>query len=826
MILTAFGGGRRRAAARRALLAWLGAALFLLVAAAPALALNPIQAENAKPGDSYWQAALQDPVSSTPPIEGYADATGVVPGGTITFHVTTNPAARYRVEISRLGWYGGSGGRRITCLEGTTLDPRCTHDEPGVVQPAAPAPDPVTGEVQAGWSPTDTLTVPADWTSGYYLAVFRLTTGPNAGETGFTPFIVEAPPGDRSAILVQVPTNTWEAYNTWGGEGIYTHPEAVKASFNRPYAHRLLFSWEYPLVRFLERGGWDVAYTTDDAVDADPAMLLGHALDMSAGHDEYWTSAMRTGWEAARDAGVNLAFMGADDGNWQVRYEDDRRTMVAYKYLTDPVTDPSLTTTMFRWLNPPRPECELMGVEFEGTVVPGSYLPYTADAAVATDPWFAGTGLTPGSVLPGLAGYEVDSITPGCHVPPVTPLFSYSGPAVRSNFGGAPTQANAVRYRACSGAEVFATGSLQFSWGLDSFRDPVYANAPAPPSPALQAVMTRALADLTVSHVPRPGPPDICVPVPSIAAPPSPVGVGETVMLDSTSADPYGDIGDQSWTLTGDGGTATATGPSLTGEFDRPGTVDVSLRVTDTSGAGAATDAIMHICACPVVPPSGPWPAGTEVGGRCGLTGFGSLIRVGGRYRFTPGPGVRRFSVTTARLVSASGVIGRGRARRRIADGPVELPGSVRGTPTEVVISARIAGRTLREQFIVPARPRSAGASRPLVLSAVTCDGTAGQVLTPAFGGPRSQPLRVAVTGDGPVTVRLSGPGLRPVIRRVRVAQGRTVVLTWASARLRGGTYTVAVAAPRSRLPQPFTLAAVRAVPPPKIPARPHRHPR
>ncbi len=745
-----------------------------------------------------------------------------MPGGTISFFVSTNPAARYRIEISRLGWYGGSGGRRITCLEGTTLDPGCTHDEAGIKQPSPPAPDPVTGEVQAGWSPTDTLTVPAGWTSGYYLAVFRLTSGPNAGQTGFTPFIVEAAPGDRSTILVQVPTNTWEAYNTWGGEGIYTNPEAVKASFDRPYSHRLLFSWEYPLVRFLERGGWDVSYTTDDAVDADPSVLLGHALDMSAGHDEYWTSRMRTGWEAARDAGVNLAFMGADDANWQVRYEDGQRTMVAYKYLPDPVADPSLTTTMFRFLNPPRPECELMGVEFQGTVVPGSYLPYTADPGVASDPWFAGTGLTPGSVLPGLGGYEVDAITPGCHVPPLTPLLSYSGPPVQSNFYGAPTHADAVRYTACSGAEVFSAGSLQYSWGLDSFRDPAYANAPAPESPALEQAMTRALADLTVSHVPRPGPPDVCVPAPAFSDGSASLAVGETVTFASTSSDAYGVIAGQDWTVTGDGGTAAVAGPVVTRTFTHPGLAQVGLRVIDSSGAAATIDRMVRICACPAPPRTGDWPAGSERGGPCGLVGIGSLSRVGDRAWFTPYGSVDGFTVTTGGLTNSSGVIRFQPGRPRTADAPVELPGAP-PIPVRVDVSARIAGRTLREEFLLPARVHGRPASRLRPLTTVTCDGTSGDVLTPAFGGARGAPLRVALTGAGRLTVTLTGPGLRPLVRRVNAVFGRRVVLTWPSARLPGGVYAVRVQAPRSWLPQPFTLNAVRVVPSPSRPARRRR---
>ncbi len=805
------------------MLAGTGAVLFLLGLAAPALAVNPIQAENARPGDTAWQAALQDPVAGTQAIQGYTDATGVPSGGRIRFAVSTAPAAHYRIEISRLGWYGGSGGRRITCLEGSSLDPGCTGDEPGTAQPNPPLPDPVTGEVVAGWSMTDTLTVPADWTSGYYLAVFRLTSGPHTGQTGFAPFIVEAPAGDRSTILVQVPTNTWEAYNTWGGEGIYTNPEAVKASFDRPYAHRLLFAWEYPLVRFLERGGWDVSYTTDDAVDADPAILLGHALDMSAGHDEYWTSTMRTGWEAARDAGVNLAFMGADDANWQIRYEDNRRTMVAYKYLPDPVTDPSQTTTMFRFLNPPRPECELMGVEFQGTVIPGTDLPYTAAAAVATDPWFAGTGLTAGSVLAGLGGYEVDAITPDCHVPPVTPLFSYSGPAVQSNFYGAPTRADAARYTACSGAEVFATGSLQFSWGLDAFRDPADANAPVPASPPLQTALTRALADLTVSHVPEPGPPDVCVPVPGFSGGEMPPVVGQPVTFTSTATDPYGYISAQDWTLAGDGGAGSGEGPSLTRTFTRPGLAQVDLRVSDSSGAAASTGRTVRICACPAPPrPGEGWPLGSARGGPCALMGIGSLSHLGSRYWFTPGRAVTRFTVTTDRLAARSGALRLVRGHPRAAAGPVRLP-APGAVPEQITVAAVIAGRTLGERFLLPAQVRRQAVPRVRTLTSVTCDGTSGQVQTPVFGGPHGAPLRLAVTGDGRLTVTLTGPGVRPRMRHLNVAFGRRIMLTWPAQHLPGGLYFIRLQAPRTWQPQPFTLNALRIVPVPKRPA--HRTP-
>ena len=64
---------------------------------------------------------------------------------------------------------------------------------------------------------------------------------------------------------------------------------------------------------------------------------------------------MRNGFDAARDAGTNLFFAGANDAYWQVRYEDsscaddntvcgtvgDRRTMVIYKGPNEGPNDPT-----------------------------------------------------------------------------------------------------------------------------------------------------------------------------------------------------------------------------------------------------------------------------------------------------------------------------------------------------------------------------------------------------------------------------------------------------------------------------------------------------
>jgi hypothetical protein len=206
---------------------------------------------------------------------------------------------------------------------------------------------------------------------------------------------------------------------------------------------------------------------------------------MIAGHDEYWTKGIHDALQQARDLGTNLAFLGANIGFWQVRYEDGRRTVVEYRKAgRDPEPDPTLKTVMFRNLVPPRPECELLGVQ--SIVEPGNQSigieDLSVNPAALTDAWFTSTGFTSTSVLPGLIGYEWDLITPGCKTPPLADLFHTPG-------GPGSPSADAVRYTAPSGARVFSAGSLRFSWGLD--------DSSGQRDPRLQQFMRNALDDLT-----------------------------------------------------------------------------------------------------------------------------------------------------------------------------------------------------------------------------------------------------------------------------------------------------------------------------------------
>jgi hypothetical protein len=453
---------------------------------------NAVQRENALPGTTAWQARSGGDISL------YASETSVAPGATMTMHVSTRE--HYRLAVYRLGWYAGAGARLMTCV------PSCTSDEQGQRRSVPPLPDGPTflaAPVRANWPATDTIQTDSTWTSGYYLIEAVLTTGPDIGRVATTFVIVREPPQPvGSRILVQVPINTWQAYNRWGGKSLYDFygPRAYRVSFDRPYGPMANTPgwWEIQLVRFLEREGYDVAYQTDYDTHIDGASLLQHRLVIVGGHDEYWTSEIRDAFDAALAAGTNLVFTGSNDAYWRIKYEDNGRTIFGYKSLYDPAPLAE-KTALFREIG--RPECMIMGVLHQYLVALPDSLDYHVTDAGAADPWLAGTGLHAGDTIAGVVAREHDVINPypeSCFHPGLTVVFHYDGNGVDEN-------GDAVRFTAPSGARVFASGAQQFTWALDDFRadgglfpePPVEPWKGVPADPRVQQFMRNALTDLT-----------------------------------------------------------------------------------------------------------------------------------------------------------------------------------------------------------------------------------------------------------------------------------------------------------------------------------------
>jgi hypothetical protein len=266
-------------------------------------------------------------------------------------------------------------------------------------------------------------------------------------------------------------------------------------SFDRPFdqqgLHNMSTELELPWVRFLERNGIDVSYQTDVDTDGAPASLLHHRLVFAIGHDEYWTQRMRGAFNRALALSTNLMF-GSNGAEWRMRYAASRRTIVEWR---DPSIDPihnwRLDNGFFRTFG--EPECKLMGVEHQWAAQRNLTAPPTSYTVVgpASDPWLAAAGLAPGDVIPGVVGYEWDSLTPGCFAGQVVPLMT----ALILGSDGVTRSADMVRATAPSGGRVFAMGTMELARALDDLDG-------RSPNPRVVAFVEAALRDLT-----RPAPP-------------------------------------------------------------------------------------------------------------------------------------------------------------------------------------------------------------------------------------------------------------------------------------------------------------------------------
>lgn len=391
---------------------------------------------------------------------------------------------------------------------------------PGVNQPQA-QPNPVTGMISENWTRTATLDVPSSWTSGVYVA--RFMTPSNVGTFAF--FVVRND-GGHEAVDFQTSVNTYQAYNEYGGTSayvnntnhqIYTGAHATKVSFDRPFANGNgvgdFLRFDYPFVRWLEKEGYDVSYTTDLDTSTNANLLTNHKMLLVVGHDEYWSKGQRDNVEAAIAAGVNVGFFSGNEAYWQVRYEPNaagtpNRVMVTYKdYATDTTVpwgpdpklgvDNSVLTTHWRDPHVNRPEDSMIGIMFGGetnNTSPDSPIPgqtnYDMVITNASHWIYQGTGWSNGHIVPGIVGYEYDRYFENGHSPPGTTMLSATS-LINSENGEADT-ANSSIYTAPSGAMVFAAGTIQWSWGLDSF-----GGGAAYVNPGLQRVTANIVARFT-----------------------------------------------------------------------------------------------------------------------------------------------------------------------------------------------------------------------------------------------------------------------------------------------------------------------------------------
>lgn len=382
-------------------------------------------------------------------IQAYTTAASGLPGTRVGLRVSTG-AAGYRVHAYRLGGYRGGSGLRVWS----------SQTVPGRRQPAPVFAPHETRTIVARW--TDDLTIDTTgWAPGFY--VLKLRTG--AGAETQVPYVVSSPSAHGRVVLV-APVTTWQAYNSFGGYSLYAGREgdrrAWAVSFDRPY-EGVLGANDFrtafvPVVLRAERLGIPLAYFANVDLHARPTRLTGARGYVSVGHDEYWTLAMRRAVTLARDAGTNVAFLGANTMYWRIRLSPNLRLQTGYRdsAALDPARDrrPAETTARFRDQPSARPENALVGMLYE-------CYPVDTDYVVVSPRWwgFRGTGVRQGSRIHGLVGPESDRVYPDKATPRPLQVLSNSSFSCR----GVTTTTQSVYYTVPSGAGVFTAGTLR--WG-------------------------------------------------------------------------------------------------------------------------------------------------------------------------------------------------------------------------------------------------------------------------------------------------------------------------------------------------------------------------
>jgi hypothetical protein len=382
-------------------------------------------------------------------VTGYCWPQSAVGGERVGLHLSAAGGRPVAVEVARVG------GERTVVLsaDGLPAEAHATPDD--------------AASRGCGWPAAFVIDVDPTWRSGYYEVVLAIDVEGRARRSHAF-FVVRPPTGAPTAsVLLALSTNTWHAYNDFGGRNLYTGGTHV--SLQRPMAPGYLHKppglgrrvtttappdpqmaahvgylqlnhlspyagsagwpdWELPFLQWAERAGYGIDVVTNADLEDHPNLLLGggRSLFLSVGHDEYWSGPMRDTVEAFTGGGGNAAFLSGNTSFWQVRLEDrtpegPAATMVGYKgfFKRDPVYDTDRIAELTSiWSDHliGRPENLMTGVSFarggyhrigkRATAGAGGYTIHRPDHWL-----FEGTGLGYGDLLGAAAttvGYECD----------------------------------------------------------------------------------------------------------------------------------------------------------------------------------------------------------------------------------------------------------------------------------------------------------------------------------------------------------------------------------------------------------------------------------
>lgn len=351
-------------------------------------------------------------------IEGYTDHVSYRSPETINLHVSTS-APQFSVDIARVG-----KSREVI------------YSKTGVPGKQCVVPENASSH-GCNWPVALSIPIESQWKSGYFEIVLRIQDngekfqqrGKRTAESTCFFVLRSSVPAENTSVLLQLSTNTYNAYNNWGGFSLYAYnglalTQGHRVSFHRPPASQY-YNWEQPFVAWCESNNITIDYAANSDLELFPDEIKKYSLVLSVGHDEYWSKPMRDNLESYITNGGNVAFFSGNTCCWQVRVEEYDKALVCWKQrlVMDPVyaTD-NLSTLSTLWSHHlvKRPENQLTGVGFlwggyhrsHGQLMDGSGA-YTVHRPTH---WiFEGTDLKANELLGAndtIVGYECD----GCEI--------------------------------------------------------------------------------------------------------------------------------------------------------------------------------------------------------------------------------------------------------------------------------------------------------------------------------------------------------------------------------------------------------------------------
>ena len=320
----------------------------------------------------------------------YTDRLSARPGDRVALHASANhsPCA---LEIARIGV-------RRTIVSIQTDISVADH----------PIPDHADRD-GCGWPVAHTIKIGADWPSGYY--DIRLTDA--AGNSAHHFIVVKPPLGQPTAkVALVLATNTYHAYNYFGGANAYCDVEALMSrrarlpeamagaigvlSTRRPFPPQIVAQaadvprlvnvrprgfeerpfagdptwpgrrsrspydgsagfinkWEHAFVAWAEGEGLALDFFTDHDLDVEPDLLDAYPVLTVVGHSEYWTGQARDAVEAWIDNGGRFAIFSGNTAFWKVRFEDEGGRFICHKwngFTADPMAATDATQATHLW---------------------------------------------------------------------------------------------------------------------------------------------------------------------------------------------------------------------------------------------------------------------------------------------------------------------------------------------------------------------------------------------------------------------------------------------------------------------------------------------